>query len=120
MAISPIANEGHAWRRATDAALLLMVAAVLPAMAFRSLHRPDNPLNPIAVVYAPWTNASSAATRATAAGASLLRFGAFDFVVVVKPDDPAYAERALARGALFVLDPRFRALCERDPPEAAG
>lgn len=115
-----IVRENGIWRRAVDGFLLFVVAIALPAVAFRSLHGPDDLLKPIAVVYAPWTDAGAAATRATDAGASLLRFGAFDFVVVVKPDAPDYAERVLARGALFVLDPRFRVLCGRDAREIAS
>jgi hypothetical protein len=40
-----------------------------------------------------------------------VRFGAFGFIVVVKPDAPTYVDRVLSEGALFALDPTVLALC---------
>ena len=97
--------------RLLDAALILAFATVLPALAARSALRPGDPRAGAAVVFAPWTGAAEAILRATAAGGSLVRLGARPWIVVVRPDDAAYAERAFAKGALLVLDPKALAAC---------
>jgi hypothetical protein len=65
---------------------------------------PRDPLAPVAVVYAPWTQAGAAIGAATQAGAQLLRPGAHANIVIVKPDDAGYAARASAAGAWLVAD----------------
>jgi hypothetical protein len=99
------------WSRLLDGALILAVATVLPALALRTVLRPGDPLAGAAVVFAPWTSAGEAIVRATAAGGSLVRLGALPWIVVVRPDDGFYVDRAFAQGALLVLDPKTLAAC---------
>jgi hypothetical protein len=49
--------------------------------------------------------------RTVEAGARFVRFGGFDFVTVAVPDDRDYPERAFARGAWLVVDPKAMAAC---------
>ena len=97
--------------RLLDGALILAFAAALPAVAARTALRPADPLAGAAVVFWPWTGAGEAIGRATAAGGSLVRQGAWPWIVVVRPDDASYAERAFAAGALLVLDPKTLSAC---------
>lgn len=94
-----------------ESAGILMVALAIPILAMRSQLRPADPLQPAALIYAPWTSAADAAARATAGGASLVGFGAFSFIVIVKPDDPSFVQRALAAGAWMALDPLNPLIC---------
>lgn len=106
-----IAANPSPWRRVLDVGLLFLLAVVVPVIVLRQGLRPADPLAGVAVLYPPWTDAGTAVVNATSAGASLVRFGAFGFIVVVKPDAPAYLDRVLSEGALFVLDPTVLALC---------
>ena len=99
------------WSRLLDGALILAFATVLPAFALRAGLRPADPLAGAAVVFWPWTGAGEAIVRATAAGGSLVRLGALPWIVVVRPDDGLYVERAFAAGALLVLDPKTLSAC---------
>jgi hypothetical protein len=72
----------------------------------------------VAVVYAPWVSAAEAAARASAAGASLVAPGRYGFVWIVKPETAAYAEDALASGALLVVDPDAFPFCSPAAPAA--
>ena len=65
----------------------------------------------VAVVYPPWTDARRAATRATEAGAALVAFGRFPFIVLVRPRQDGYRHRALEDGAILILDAGDRRGC---------
>ena len=99
-----------------DISIGAAVFLVAPALALRAYLKPTDPLAQVGVIYGPWVSGADAAARATSAGASFVRFGARDFIVVVQPARSDYAERALARGALLALDPKSSALCEPPPP----
>lgn len=62
-------------------------------------------------MFAPWTSASEALSRATAPGGRFVRFGAFDFIAVVEPEAGGYAERVRANGAWLLADPMALAAC---------
>lgn len=98
-----------------EGASILAVALAIPVVAVRGQWRPADPMQPAALVYAPWTSAADAAARATSGGASLIGFGAFSFIVVVRPDDPSFVQRALARGAWMALDPLSAPMCAPRP-----
>ncbi len=102
-------------RRSIDAILLLAAAMLLPALVLRAQIAPTDPSAGVALIYAPWTGAAEAAARATAAGATLLRFGIADFIVVVRSDDPAAVGRMLRGGAWLAIDPRVAGLCAPGP-----
>ena len=72
---------------------------------------PSNPGAGVAVIYAPWTTADQTMIRSVRAGARFVRFGGFDFIAVVMPDEPDYIERVLADSALLAVDPRVLAAC---------
>jgi hypothetical protein len=40
-----------------------------------------------------------------------VRFGGFDFIAIVKPDDPGYVGRVLSDHALLAIDPELLAGC---------
>lgn len=105
------ANDASPWRSVLDVGLLLLLAIVVPLIVLRQGLRPADPLAGVAVLYPPWTDARTAVVNATAAGASLVRFGAFEFIIIVKPDTPTYVDRVLSEGALLALDPAVLALC---------
>jgi hypothetical protein len=98
-------------RRSFDAVLFLAAAALLPALVLRVQSPPADPSAGVALIYPPWTAAAEAAAKATAAGATLMRFGVADFIVVVRADDPTAVGRMLRDGAWLAIDPRASGLC---------
>jgi hypothetical protein len=73
--------------------------------------QPANAGAGVAVIYAPWTTADQTMIRAVGAGARFVRFGGFDFIAIVAPEQPDYVERALAGSALLAVDPQVLAGC---------
>jgi hypothetical protein len=65
----------------------------------------------VGIVFAPWTDANAAFTRAVSSGARFVRYGGPSFVVVVEPDSADYIRRIKDAGALLVVDPRVIAAC---------
>jgi hypothetical protein len=96
----------------------LLEAAVLACVAVGSLYAtisiglaPRDPASGVAVIFAPWTDADAALTRAVKAGSRFVRYGGYGFIVVVVPEAPDYLSRIRIAGALFVLDPGALAAC---------
>ena len=93
----------------------LWLIAILAVGSFAAILRigllPANPGAGVAVIYAPWTTADQTIIRAVGAGARFVRFGGFDFIAVVMPDQPDYVERVLADAALLAVDPQVLAGC---------
>jgi len=87
----------------------LCVASLAIVLRYGSL--PRDPLEGVAVVFPPWTSASQTFARAVGAGAQFVRFGGFDFIAIVKPDDPGYVGRVLSDHALLAIDPELLAGC---------
>jgi hypothetical protein len=69
---------------------------------------------PVAVVFAPWVEADRAVAMAAAAGATILSVGASANVVIVRPDDAAYADRVRREGAWLVADAAALTGCPPD------
>ena len=67
----------------------------------------------VAVIFAPWIDARSAISRATAAGAMLVRSGAYPFIVIVRSGASDFTARARREGALVILDANAIAGCGR-------
>lgn len=65
----------------------------------------------VGVIFAPWTDAGAAFTRAVSAGGRFIRYGGPSFVVVVEPDGADYFRRVKDAGALLIVDPRIIAAC---------
>jgi hypothetical protein len=65
----------------------------------------------IAVVFAPWVSPAEAMNRVGRAGGRLVRFGAFDSIVIVAPQAPDFARNIKAEGALLLADPVALAGC---------
>ena len=65
----------------------------------------------VGVIFAPWTDANAAFTRAVSAGGRFIRYGGPSFVVVVEPDSADYIRRVKEAGALLIVDPRIIAAC---------
>jgi hypothetical protein len=93
----------------------LWLIAILAVGSFAAVLRigllPAKPDAGVAVIYAPWTTADQAMVRAVSAGARFVRFGGFDFIAIVLPEQPDYVERVLAGSALLAVDPQVLAGC---------
>jgi hypothetical protein len=97
--------------RLSDFFLIAALCAASFAAVLRFGSLPRDPMSGVAVVFAPWTTADQTFTRAVTAGARFVRFGAFDFIAIVKPDDPGYVGRVLSDQAILVVDPQVLAGC---------
>ena len=93
----------------------LWLIAIFAVGSFAAILRigllPANPGAGVAVIYAPWTTADQTMVRAVGAGARFVRFGGFDFIAIVIPEQPGYVENVLAGSALLVVDPQVLAGC---------
>jgi hypothetical protein len=93
----------------------LWLIAILAVGSFAAVLRiglqPANPGAGVAIIYAPWTTADQTMVRAVSAGARFVRFGGFDFIAIVMPEQPDYVERVLAGSALLAVDPQVLAGC---------
>jgi hypothetical protein len=93
----------------------LWLIAILAVGSFGAILRiglrPADPSAGVAVIYAPWTTADQTMIRAVSAGARFVRFGGFDFIAIVVPEQPDYVERVLAGSALLAVDPQVLAGC---------
>ena len=68
---------------------------------------PSNSSPAVGVIFAPWTDAGAAFTRAVTAGGRSSGSAAPSFIVVVEPDSADYVRRVKAAGALLIVDPRI-------------
>jgi hypothetical protein len=94
------------------AVIALLLAAGLLVQAGAVAKSPAQDGNRmVAVLFAPWVDAGSAMQRAGDAGARIVGQGAWPFIVAVEPDHPDFAARAMANGAVLILDPRAFAAC---------
>ena len=93
----------------------LWLIAILAVGSFAEILRvgllPADASAGVAVIYAPWTTADRTMIRAVGAGARFVRFGGFDFIAIVMPEQPDYVERVLADSALLAVDPQVLAGC---------
>jgi hypothetical protein len=93
----------------------LWLIAILAIGSFAAVLRigllPAHPSAGVAVIYAPWTTADQTMVRAVSAGARFVRFGGFDFIAIVVPEQSDYVENALAGSALLAVDPQVLAGC---------
>jgi hypothetical protein len=93
----------------------LWLIAILAVGSFGAVLRigllPAKPGAGVAVIYAPWTTADQTMIRAVSAGARFVRFGGFDFIAIVIPEQPDYVANALAGSAFLVVDPQVLAGC---------
>jgi hypothetical protein len=93
-------------------ALLLTAAAFFSVVTVAAISlAPKDNATGIAVIFAPWTSASDAMTRAVEPGGRFVRFGAFDFIAVVEPAGSEYAYRVRSNGAWLLADPAALAAC---------
>ena len=82
-----------------------IAAAVLLGLAivgFESLRPHANAA--VAIVFAPWVDASTAVDRAAEANAAAPRAGRYPFVAFVRESSPSFRQRVRKQGALLVLD----------------
>src|SRR5580693_4562645 len=99
------------FHRLSDFCMIATLCVASFAIVLRYGSLPADPLAGVAVVFPPWTTASQTFARAVGAGARFVRFGGFDFIAVVKPDDPGYVGRVLSDHALLAIDPELLAGC---------
>jgi hypothetical protein len=93
----------------------LSLIAILAVVSFGAILRigllPAKPDAGVAVIYAPWTTADQTMIRAVSAGGRFVRFGGFDFIAIVIPEQPDYVANVLAGSAFLVVDPQVLAGC---------
>lgn len=93
-------------------ATLLTAAAVISLGAMAALvFAPRNESSGVAVIFAPWTTGHDTLSRTSEAGSRFIRFGAFEFIAVVQPDNERFAQDIRAQGAWFIADPSALAAC---------
>lgn len=93
-------------------AVLVGIASIFSVVAVGALIlSPKNDSEGVAVVFAPWTDASEALVRAVEPGSRFVRFGAFDFIAIVEPSRADYGARVRSAGAWLVADPSALAAC---------
>jgi hypothetical protein len=97
--------------RSLDLCLVAALTVASFALILRIGLLPSNLDHGVAVIYAPWTTPDQTMTRAVNAGARFVRFGGFDFIAVVKPENPEYLKRVLSGPAILVVDPQILAGC---------
>jgi hypothetical protein len=73
--------------------------------------RPKAPAGPVAALFPPWWRARDAFDGAAAAGAAIVRTGAWPTLLVVTSPDPRLEAHLRAAGALLLLDPRALGGC---------
>jgi len=98
-------------RRLIDVVVLASLSLGTLAASARVALAPRDPAGGVAVVFAPWTAEGAAFVRTVAAGARFVRFGGWPFITIAMPEHGNYADRVLAAGAWFVLDPKALAAC---------
>lgn len=98
-------------RSILDGALIALLAICTSYAGARIGLRPRDPQSGVAIVFAPWTDARTAMTRAVATGSRFVRYGNFPFIVIVVPDAPDFSSQILAQGAFLVADPQALAAC---------
>ncbi len=94
-----------------DAALLIAAAFFSFGFAAATALAPRPESAGVAVIFAPWTDARETLALSASAGSRFVRFGAFDFIAVVQPENWEFAKDVRARGAWFVADPSALAAC---------
>jgi hypothetical protein len=99
------------WGRILESTAIAGFALISTFAVARIGLEPSTPSRAVGVIFAPWTDAGAAFTRAVAAGGRFIRFGGPSFVVVVEPDGPDYARRVRDAGAILIVDPRVLAAC---------
>lgn len=98
------------WLDRTIIAGLLATGFLLPTSLVAKAPVADSPAA-VAVLFAPWVDAGTALQRVGDAGARIVAQGALPFIVLAEPEHPDFADRASARGAMLILDPRKLAAC---------
>jgi hypothetical protein len=104
-------RQSSFFRHVIDGLLLATLSLGALYATARTGLKPREPASGLAVVFAPWTTPDIAFRQAAAAGGRFVRFGAFQFIAVVIPEDIDYKYRVLGRGAWLVLDPKALAAC---------
>lgn len=103
------------WGRILEATAVAGFALISTFAVARIGLEPSDPTRAVGVIFAPWTDANAALTRAVAAGGRIVRFDGPSFVVVVEPESADYIRRIKAAGALLIVDPRILAACLPPP-----
>ncbi len=92
------------WRSAVASFVLPAALAVGSALLVLVLTLKPSPAGPVAILFPPWWGAVRSMEAAAGLG-SIIRLGAFPFVVIVKPDASSAAVPKHPSGALLLLDP---------------
>ncbi len=83
--------------------VVLIVAATAPPTDGR----------PVAAVFGPGLTLAETIARVGPTGATIVRTGGLDNIVIVQSDDPALVQHLRAAGAWLIVDPRAVAACLR-------
>lgn len=98
-------------RKVVDASLLMCLSTGALYAGARTGLTPQDPVQGVAVVFAPWTPANQTLSQAVAGGGRFVRFGGLPFIAIVIPDDAKYQDRMFGAGAWLLVDPRALAAC---------
>jgi hypothetical protein len=98
-------------RKIIDVGLLTLLSLGALFAGARAELVPRDPAQGVAVVFAPWTEATRTLSQAVGAGGRFVRFGGLPFIAVVVPDDATYPGRIFEAGAWLVVDPQALAAC---------
>jgi hypothetical protein len=98
-------------RKIIDVGLLTLLSLGALFAGARAELAPRDPAQGVAVVFAPWTEATRTLSQAVGAGGRFVRFGGLPFIAVVVPDDATYPGRIFEAGAWLVVDPQALAAC---------
>jgi hypothetical protein len=90
-------------------AVVLILAALSPLGVALASSLAPLPTGPVAAVFPPWWGATAAFASAGTAG-SVIRFGAFPFIVIVLAADRSQLP---LHGAWLLLDPRALGGCSQ-------
>jgi hypothetical protein len=98
-------------RKIVDAGLLVCLSLGTLYAGARIGLAPRDPAKGVAVIFAPWTAADQALSRAVENGGRFVRYGGLPFIAIVVPDNTQYSQRTLDAGAWLIVDPQKLAAC---------
>jgi hypothetical protein len=109
MTLARPAGAGRAWL----AFLSFSVGSVLLMVGVMA--STPEPSGSVALVYPPTMSSAEAFLRASSTGGRPIRMGRFDWIVVVapEPNDPDFAARAHAGGAIAIVNPWIAGGCSQ-------
>ncbi len=106
------APRGESWKHwLQPAAMLALSWVAVTCMALR----PDPGAELVGIIFPPWWSATQAVAAAASTGAEIVRLGAVQTILVVRPARNDGIARLGAAGVLLAVDPLLAGGCPPDP-----